>query len=267
MRVATLAHRLAVRGRAHCPDRREPLSGLRIHLLGQYARDYREAAQARFGLGDYPAVLALAQGSGAEAAGLRPGDWIIAVNGRDMRLDPATPARVALEQAELAIATALAAGPAQFRVRREGADEAILLAAEEGCASRVELVPGRRLNASADGRIVQISTAVLAEAEDDDELAFIIAHEMAHNILRHAARLERTGRSRGAIRETEIEADRLAIRLLAAAGFDPRAAARFWQRFGRKTGAGIFSDGTHLRTGPRVRLLTDEADAVARAAQ
>ena len=50
---------------------------------------------------------------------------------------------------------------------------------------------------------------------------------------------------------------------LKAAGYDPMAAARFWTRFGKKTGAGIFSDGTHLRTRDRVRLLTDEAAKLA----
>jgi hypothetical protein len=46
------------------------------------------------------------------------------------------------------------------------------------------------------------------------------------------------------------------------AGFDPHAPARFWARFGKKTGAGIFSDGTHLRTKARVKLLEAEANRI-----
>jgi predicted Zn-dependent protease len=83
-------------------------------------------------------------------------------------------------------------------------------------------------------------------AQDRDELAFLLGHEMGHVLRGHAksqltasaflnavtARLSgaglllRQGLSKGYSRELELEADREGARLAAAAGFDPGAAAR-----------------------------------------
>ena len=138
-------------------------------------------------------------------------------------------------------------------------EQAINVLAKPGCASRVVVEPGGKLNAYADGTYVKLTSSVAEYAADEGELAAIIAHEMAHNLLSHQAKLDASGRSRANILETEIEADKLSVRLLAGAGFDPLVAARFWTRFGKKTGAGIFATGTHLRTKARVALLEEEA--------
>ncbi len=83
-------------------------------------------------------------------------------------------------------------------------------------------------------------------AQDRDELAFLLGHEMGHVLCGHAksqltartflnavtARLAGAGLmlrqllNQGYSRELELEADREGARLAAAAGFDPRAAAR-----------------------------------------
>lgn len=266
-RVMTISHRLATRGLASCPDGQTPLSGLRVHVRGQYAASVRSEAKAVFGLGDYPVILAIAPDGPAYRAGLRVGDAVAAINGEDMRLAPKADGYAAVERVEAVLEAVLASGEARITVRRGDRTETLAFVGQRGCASKVELVPGKRLNASADGRIVQVSTAVLAEARDDAELAFILAHEMAHNILRHRERLDRIGRRAGAIRQTEMEADRLGLKLMHAADYDVDAAARFWAHFGRKTGAGIFSDGTHMRTKARVTFLQEEAAVVRRNAQ
>jgi beta-barrel assembly-enhancing protease len=262
-RVARIAYRLAIAGKPLCAKRIN-LTGMSLHSLGQYGRGFQDAAKNAFGLGRYPVVLAVVPGGAADRAGLHEGDAVLAVNGAtqiegfglfsDMS---------AVTKAQDAIAGALRNPPALVTVRRAGVDRIASLTGVTGCVSRVELVPGRKLNAKADGDIVQLTTAVLNEAADDDELAFIIAHEMAHNVLGHAARLDASGRSASKIRATEIEADRFGVHLMKTAGYNPHAAARFWARFGKKTGSGIFSDGTHQRTSDRVALLEAEANAPA----
>lgn len=252
--VADVSHNLAVKGASLCPQALAPKSGVKLHIKGQYGRADRADAVALFGLGEYPAVLA-AVGEGP----LRPGDWIVAIDGVDMRPPPGAADYAAVQKTE----AALNKSRAEVVFVRSGARMSATLSSPAGCASDVELIPSRKLNAKADGRVVQVTTGVLAETRSDDELAFIIAHEMAHNILNHRERLDRIGRRTANIRETEIEADRLAVRLMHAAGYDPAAAASFWERFGKKTGAGIFSDGRHLRTAARVQLLRDEATKLA----
>ena len=259
-RVGRIGYALARGGDGLCPATIVPLAGLRIHTLGQYGKTVRDDARALFGLGDYPAVLALASDGTSARAGIEINDWIVSVNGTELRSEAGY---VGVERFDTALATALSKPPAMLVIERKGVRRTLSLSGLPGCASRIELVPGKKLNAAADGTIVQITSAVLEQTKDDDELAFIIAHEMAHNILRHSEQLDRIGRSTANIRMTETEADRLGLKLMRAAGYDPLAAARFWERFGRKTGAGIFSDGTHLRTRDRVRLLRSEATKLA----
>lgn len=254
-RVANIAYQLATRNAASCKKRRA-WSGFVIHEPGQYAPNARVAAETVFGFSGHPAVLALVPGSPAALAGLKQDDLILAINGITLTAANAGKAsysnvasikeRLASEIEKGAITILTSNGPRT-------------IGSEPGCISDVEIVPGRKLNAHADGEIAQLSSAVVNEAADDDELAFVIAHELAHNILEHPQQLSKGKRGAGRILQTEVEADRMALSLMKRAGFDPTAAARFWARFGAKTGHGIFSDGTHMRTKQRVAFLQQVA--------
>ena len=262
-RVARIAYRLATRGRALCKVV-QPQSGFLLHSLSQYAADYRGAARVAFGLSDALSVLVVVGGSAADRAGIKPGDDVLRINQTELRDAPlgkrsaiavAGASRLVREAAEKP-------EPLVLTLRRQGQVLSVTLKAELGCASRVELVPGSKLNAKADGEVLQLTTAVLSEARDDNELAFIIAHEMAHNGLGHPQMLRAAGRKKSRVLATEIEADQIGLRLMHLAGYDPHAGARFWARFGKKTGFGIFSDGTHQRTKARVATLEAEANAL-----
>lgn len=247
-RVMDIAYRLATRGavNAHCRGATVPHYGLRVHVRGQYPKRDWPVLKRHLFLDRRPGILAVAADGPAAKAGLRARDVIYSVNGQDF-LDTDREGYAAITRFDAALTTP--------RIDLYTLGGRFLIEGVPGCASTVELIPSTKLNAKADGRIVQITTGVVSETRDDDELAFVIAHEMAHNILEHRARLDREGRKARNIRVTEIEADQLALRLMRLANYDPFAAARFWERFGAKTGAGIFSDGTHLRTKERVRLL------------
>jgi predicted Zn-dependent protease len=116
-------------------------------------------------------------------------------------------------------------------------------------------------------------------AQDPDELAFLLGHEMGHVLCGHAksqltartflnavtARLTGAGLmlrqllNQGYSRELELEADGEGARLAAAAGFDPRAAARALQRLARGASgnAGLMEYfSSHPPIAERVRKLT-----------
>lgn len=271
-RVAGIGHRMAVAALDLCPDR-QWLPGFAVHDLAQYGGAYREAAIRAFGLVEGPAVLAVAPGGPADRAGLRVGDVLVRLDGEAVPRGEAgrRGAFGPVERAIEAIERAFVDGSAAVEVRR--GEQALILpmAAERGCASRFQIVPSSRLDALADGRYVQLTTALAAYAADDDELASILAHEFAHNLLRHRARLDAAGASRrlGAgfgrsaplVRATEIEADRLSVYLLERAGYDPEAAVRFWMRYGRR-GLNFLASPTHPYWRQRIRLFQTEIAAI-----
>jgi len=173
-----------------------------------------------------------------------------------------------------ALDSAFADGSAEVEIRRAGANVTLHVGTKPGCASRFQLVPSRSLNAEADGRYVQVTTAIAAYAADDGELAAVLAHEFAHNILGHRIRLDAARVSRGffgnfgrnaeRIRETEIEADRFSVYLLERAGYDPEAAVRFWSRFGRR-GLNFLGSPTHPNWRLRIAAFEAEIAAIRRA--
>jgi len=274
-RIAAAGHRLAVAGLDLCADR-EWLPGLALHDRSQYDAELRPAAIRVFAFDTGPGVLALAPGGPAERAGLRLNDVLLAVDGR--ALPRAVPARAGsfdrMERILEVVDDGFADGRAELAVQRGGERLVVPVRAEQGCASRFQLVEGSRRNARADGRYVQVTTAIAAYAADDEELAAVLAHELAHNALRHRVRLDAANVSRGffgnfgrnarLIRETEEEADRLGVYLLERAGYDPEAAVRFFSRFGR-SGLNFLGSATHPNWGRRVASMRAEIAAIRRA--
>ena len=265
-RVAGIAHRLAVANFELCADRRF-LPGIAVHDLSQYDAAARPALIRSLGLDSGPGVLALAPGGPAARAGLLPDDILLAADGRPPPRDGG-PIRL-INRIDEALEQAFADGRAVLQVRRGQARLAVEIVAERGCASRFQVLGRRGHRALADGIYVQITSGLAVYAADDAELAAVLAHEFAHNILRHRLRLDganvrrgvlgNLGRSARLIRETELEADRLAPYLLDRAGYDPEAAVRFWRRFGNR-GLNIFGSPTH--GGWRGRAAAIQAEIV-----
>ncbi len=219
---------------------------------------------ATFGLGAEPALLVVVPGSPAARAGLKPGDLLLSVAGKTFPAGAtgkkASYSRV--QQIEELLLASLAAGPVPIEYQSGGTRHSAIIAPESGCLSRVQLMPSAKLNAGADGTYAQLTSGIVDYVKSDDELALVIAHEMAHNIRAHRSWLDQRKISRGLlksldgsagkIRKTEVEADYLALYLVARAGFDISAAPGFWQRYGPGSLLEIFSDGTHPGRASRV---------------
>jgi predicted Zn-dependent protease len=125
----------------------------------------------------------------------------------------------------------------------------------------VELAPGNAINANANGLVAQISGRLVNWVESDDELALVIAHEMAHNLLDHPKRLNEKSALSGlatslglagkAQRQMELEADRVGIVMAAGAGYNYKIAPYFWARLNSNSPLASFLATTHPTTPTR----------------
>jgi C-terminal processing protease CtpA/Prc len=264
-RVADTAWRIASRNTDSCPKLWAAL-GVSLHHISQYEPAYRAAAQAAFGLDDtFPSILAVAEGSPASAAGLKPNDTLRAVNGADLAGKGGEQAIAASYSAVSAAMAALEALPEQkaavLSIARGGQRLEVSVTPQNVCRSRVELAPGNAINANANGLVAQISGRLVNWVESDDELALVIAHEMAHNLLDHPKRFNEKSALSGlatslglagkAQRQMELEADRVGIVMAAGAGYNYKIAPYFWARLNSNSPLASFLATTHPTTPTR----------------
>ena len=125
----------------------------------------------------------------------------------------------------------------------------------------VNAVRDRQVNAFClpGGKMI-VYTGILAIAQNDDQVAAVLGHEMAHALAHHAS--ERVARDqsghasflRGKAydRAQESEADHIGLFLMTFAGYNPEETIRFWQIMERQASSGqmpeFLSDhpsGTH----------------------
>lgn len=239
LRVATVAYRLAITNRKLCAPALTPQSGFVLHSIAQYELVDRDEAAARLGLGQHVGVMAVVDGSPAQKAGLQAGDQLLSINGRALAkiaID-GKPSRAPVDAVQRMLSGAMQAGTVTLRVSSPQGERTVSFAAELGCPSNAEFDTGDDVNAWADGSRVMISAGLLRRCATDDDLALVVAHEMAHNVLHHRARLAAMRTANGTalsaeriaaeFRATEVDADRLGVLLVGGAGYDLSGAPGF----------------------------------------
>jgi hypothetical protein len=263
-RVQTIGWRL-VHGNAPFCDGKAPAIGLQLTDLAGFPdpADLRRA----LGLASDIGIAAVAANGPAARARLAAGDAVVGVAGQAVKQLAAAKAN---DHARLTAlhdridATLAREGKVTLDVLRASGPERVTVPGVEACATRYEMLTGGE-RAAADGSRVVVSRKWVEFLAEDDQLAALLAHELAHNVLRHRVRLNAQGRTWGNIRATEREADRLSVWLLANAGYDPAAALRFMAAWGPPNDHGIFSSPDHDRWRTRHRRIAGELARLAAA--
>lgn len=250
-RLAAIAYRLTTANAGWCP-RIEQQAGWILGDLRRFRPRDHVAASDIYGAGDGPFVVAVAPGSPAERAKLAPGTRIAAINGA--ALLPSGDGTT--DRIDTIIARLSTLNPADAWTVTDAGGRLYRMAPAPGCASafRIELEGAQ---AAANGLLVRLTRDLALSVADEDELAAVVAHELSHNILRHRDRLG-SDRSAARIRPTELEADRLAVWLMAGAGYQPAAAVRFWTRHKRP----LIRAASHPPRSERIAAIEGEIAAM-----
>lgn len=225
-RIQDVSYRLALAGASECADDSAPILGATLARRQDFGRHKSDEVAAAFGVGDDVTVLAVAEASPAQRAGLRVGDRIEKVNGSRIRRTTHVFDRLRSSRE----------GDPVFRIERDDEDIELALPRELGCPyGTLVFIGGTDTDHHGNRHEVAVPTGLLDFVRDDDELALAIAHQMAHSI---------HGRFRDV--EDEPPADTLAVRIASRAGFDVTKAPDFWDRWGAEQFWKISTDRSNV---------------------
>lgn len=266
LRLATIGYHLAKGSADFCRNKwRSP--GWVLHDERQYP-DLSLARRA-FTFRQPISIAALVANGPAEQAGLKAGDGLFGADGAVVSYAPrpneSVPSSERIDGVRDKFMTRLSEGrPIALQIETANGRRDVILDPPAICSSDFWVDVRAKRDAGADGTRVRVTSGLMDYVSDNDELAAVVAHEMAHNLLDHRPRINATksGKTK-VIKATEEEADRLSVWLMANAGYDPEAAITFWERYGKETGLGIFSAPTHYRWQTRVAMLRQEIDRMA----
>lgn len=247
-----------------CGSKIWPHLGVMVESLSNVPESLKDAAQIYYGLQNQLTVGYI-DPRGPAAGRLGTGDRITAVNGMPVR--SGAKGRADFYEALWSLRSG-AEKTLVLTVRRgrNDAPEKISIAAAPGCASVIALETDDAVNAHADGANIIFSSGMMRDAQDDDRLAYVFGHELAHNARLHieAKQMNRllasvaalvveagTGMDFSALlddlgaaawsQDFESEADYIGLYMMARAGYDPEEGLQFARRL-----AALYPETIHL---------------------
>jgi membrane-associated protease RseP (regulator of RpoE activity) len=213
-RLLAVSYAIRTAGTDLCGDAVGPILGIAAWRSNPlFGRPFFEALERIYGVwAGSIAVVAVQPGSPADRAGIRIGDQILQVAGGAIHSDIDLFDRAAAFE-DGAIPIALLRDEQEIRV----AVEPLLACRPEAFIEIGDLM----LTDRARGDHFYVTSGFIRFAKTDDELALVVAHELAHRI---------SGMRVVPGPQVEIRADRLGLYLAARAGYDISVAPEFWDR-------------------------------------
>lgn len=197
-------------------------------------REFRRVFEESQGITDRVRVLHVVPEGPADVAGVRSGDVVASLAGRAVRDGE----HLAVLQVDSLPETF------EIEIDRAGAAQTLRVTRVAECWYDMAIIVSAFPNAFADGRIIYATTGLLREVESDDELALVIGHELAHNVLGHSVT---------SFKRSEQEADYLGCYFAARAGYDVSLGAAYWRRMAREFPALVSENASYAHSGTATR--------------
>ncbi|MEH6650784.1 MAG: M48 family metalloprotease [Motiliproteus sp.] len=247
----------------------------------------RDSAIRTFGLGEALQILTVVPGSPADQSGIQPGDRLISLNQQSFLTGKAATADASerFRQFKPQSSADLKSAPPAIKLQlyRQQQLLTVRLQPVNGCDYPLVIINSDAINAFADHRSIFITEGMLDFASDDRDLALVLAHELAHNVLAHVPATSRNGLigtgidlllwshgipSPGAFtigglnsysKAFESEADYISLYLLARANYPLAGGADFWRKMSHSRPAHIQSQNGQSHPGSADRFVRMQA--------
>jgi hypothetical protein len=274
-RLYHVAAPLLINNAEICKSQARNLLGFTAKNRYSFGSDYAEAAHVAFGMDERLQVTNVLAGSGASKAGLKVGDGLVAAGAKPLPTGPH-----ALSGAG-AVFGPLVASQANIplTIERGGSNRQMTIPVTRACAFAVELGNADNVNSYADGTRVLVTRGMMNFAQSDDEVAYVLAAGLAHNLLGHAGAtrssatigsmidnltrvkpdeslLIGSGGIKAMPADLDAAADRFALYMLARAGYDIDGVDDFWKRLTASYPATVLNGYTANHPGITARLAT-----------
>ena len=248
-RIYRIAAPLIIKNAVLCRTHARPLLGFTAKNQYSYPPELAVAARQSLGLDERLQVMQILDGSGAMRAGLKRGDILQTIQDLNIPTGPqAEPEAARMLSPILKNLTEI-----NITVIRQNQPTTVNVPLTLACAFAIDVGNTQNVNAYADGRRILLTSGLLDWLSTDEDVAVIIAREIAHNVLQHAKQLQQTAtlsividnlllfkpdqvaaNSNNGIKITpekmDQEADRLALFMLARAGYDLASFIRVMQK-------------------------------------
>ncbi len=256
--------------------------GLSFQSIDQLPKDIRPIARERLGLERQVGIVNVVPGSPAQLAGLQRRDLVLRVAGAAL-----PPGRQGAAKLGQMLKQGKLDRPLRLTVSRGGNRMNVSMRPVRGCVYPVLLAGKNETNAFTDGRRIVVQRGIVKLASNDEELALVIGHELAHITAGHlqkktvnkvagafgglaldlaaAAAGVNTGgafsRAGGDIggkaysQGFEKESDYIGMYFVARAGYDTKGVERFWRKMADANPKSITFAGTHPTSAERFLVI------------
>jgi hypothetical protein len=249
-RLDNVAYSIFTSSSPLCNSKTSFSTGIVVANRYTFPKEMRETAVSILGLSDALKIIHVMEGSAAEKAGIRKGDLPVGINewNTSEGIDAAAEFMDQLKEARKDGKTL------SMKIMRNRTKESIDLAPDRICDYNILLSNNDIVNAFADGKNVVITRGMMRFAQDDTELALVVSHELAHNVMKHidaktknyllGTILDIAAAVYGVdtqgmfghmgaqtySKEFEAEADYVGLYMMALSGLDIENAPKFWRR-------------------------------------